>query len=204
MCNESEVPDDVWVFGYGSLIWNPDLPHVDRVDGILHGWKRRFWQGSTDHRGTQEAPGRVVTLVNKEQCDEAGITDEEGRWSVFGSAYKLPEDQKKDILEKLDHREKDGYERCIVKIHDWKNPTKVVLDKALIYIAVAGNPSWQGSGNDNNLDVIAAQIAACTGDSGPNSEYLFKLAECLRYREIEDPHVQELEKRVKAIMGKEE
>ena len=85
----------IWLFGYGSLIYKVDFPYLERRRARLDGWARRFWQGSHDHRGTPEAPGRVVTLVP----DAASV--------CVGMAYRVTP----DVFAHLDHREKNGYVR---------------------------------------------------------------------------------------------
>ena len=89
-----------WVFGYGSLIYKVDFPFLQRRVASISNWQRRFWQGSHDHRGTPEAPGRVVTLV-----PAPGVI-------CRGVAYLVEE----PVFDHLDHREKNGYQRQPVSL----------------------------------------------------------------------------------------
>ena len=98
------ILEGVWVFGYGSLIWRPGMAFAERRVARVRGWARRFWQGSHDHRGLPHAPGRVVTLV-----PEPGAACE-------GVAYRLHADQAAATFAGLDHREKNGYQRCDVRL----------------------------------------------------------------------------------------
>jgi cation transport protein ChaC len=158
-----------WVFGYGSLIWRPTFAYEERAVGWIEGWARRFWQGSTDHRGVPGAPGRVVTLVR-----EAGAR-------CVGVAYRLAHAERDAVLAGLDHREKGGYERHEVDVHAQGRTLR-----ALVYIATPENPEYLGPAAD---DALAAQVRAAHGPSGSNTEYVLRLAEALRSLDAHDDHV---------------
>lgn len=191
--DSDESDAEVWVFGYGSLCWNPGFEYTKCVTGYVRGYVRRFWQGNTTHRGTKEKPGRVVTLV--EQTD--GIT--------WGCAYKITGST---ALTYLKQREctLGGYSTLYAKFYP-----RVAADDmelcgeafpALLYIATDKNQLWMG---DTPLSVIAQEIADSQGPSGHNVEYLIRLANFMRDElkdvVVDDEHLFQLEQYVRDILS---
>jgi len=166
---------DVWLFGYGSLIWRPDIPFLERRVARAHGWVRRFWQGSHDHRGVPHAPGRVVTLV-----PESGAVCE-------GMAYRIEAAVMADTFSQLDHREKNGYERHDLDLA-FRDGSRA---DGVVYIAARGNHAFLGPAPQAEM---IDQIRRSAGPSGANADYLLELARALREHRIEDHHVFELER----------
>ena len=60
--------DPVWVFAYGSLMWNPEMAFAETRPAVLHGFHRRFCLYSRDYRGTPERPGLVLGLNRGGSC----------------------------------------------------------------------------------------------------------------------------------------
>ena len=139
----------------------------------VRGYARRFWQGSHDHRGTSETPGRVVTLV-----EEAGAV-------CHGLALRLPPESQEEILGELDHREKDGYERVYLRVDQLDGSS---FD-ALTWVACHDNPSWLGG---TPMSLLVEQISRAEGLSGPNGDYVIQLDLALKNLGIVDLHVQSI------------
>ena len=167
----------LWIFGYGSLIWRPDFSYSAKNRAKITGFARRFWQGSTDHRGTPNAPGRVVTLVEDQNS------------SCEGMAFKLPQSSAEAIIQKLDYRERGGYTRVDTTIELQSSPQQI--EQAVTYIARPTNPNYLGPASSKE---IAMQIRHAVGPSGPNLDYIYKLATELRRCQIRDEHVFEIER----------
>lgn len=160
-----------WVFGYGSLIYKVDFPYLEREEASLSGWQRRFWQGSHDHRGTPCSPGRVVTLVRSPGA------------LCLGIAYRVAA----EVLEQLDYREKNGYQRYACPIHLRERGATAT---GVVYIATRQNPAYLGPAR---TAAVADHIAGASGPSGSNTEYVLRLADALRALGDHDEHVMGLE-----------
>ncbi|XP_023212369.1 putative glutathione-specific gamma-glutamylcyclotransferase 2 [Centruroides sculpturatus] len=180
----------LWVFGYGSLVWNPGFAYRDSKIGYICGYSRRFWQGNDVHRGTPDRPGRVATLI--EDC--SGIT--------WGRAFLLENEDSNSSLAYLENREGKlgGYSATFVKFQprDRKEDTIPVL----LYIARDNNRLYIGP---TSLPQLATEIATSIGNCGHNAEYLMRLAHFMRENvpEYWDDHLFTLEMLVKDRLKEE-
>ncbi|MGG7604302.1 gamma-glutamylcyclotransferase [Massilia sp. BKSP1R2A-1] len=180
LMNRFDSHASVWLFGYGSLIFKADFPFLERRPASITGWSRRFYQGSHDHRGTQEAPGRVVTLVPEDDA------------VCHGMAYLVTPEE----FAHLDHREKNGYLRLAIEMTFGDGGTA----EGIVYIATHENAAWLGPASERD---IARQIAGARGPSGPNSKYLLELARALRALGKHDAHVQGIEAHLQEFLQSE-
>ena len=174
----------VWVFGYGSLIWRPAMAYVARRAARVDGWARRFWQASTDHRGTASAPGRVLTLV-------------ESPGAVWGMAYAIARAAWPATEVALELREQQGYARLAVELGlaagEHAGPV-VETVTGLLYVATAANPYFIGP---EPLDITADVVRRSHGPSGSNLDYVLELDRTLTAMGAADPEVTRLADRLR-------
>ena len=174
----------LWVFGYGSLLWRPGFPFVERCAAFVEGYARRLDQGSPDHRGTPERLGRVATLVEApgSRCG--------------GAVYRIPEAKAAEVLAALDVREQGGYDRLELRATTMEAPPRHL--RALTWVASPDNPYHLGPAP---FAEMAAQIRAAVGPSGANLDYALALDEALSALGFVDPHVAAVVEALRAPTG---
>lgn len=195
----SDVGEDVWIFGYGSLCWKAsDLNYIDSFNGSIEGYTRRFYQASEDHRGTPERPGRVVTILPKEEfCKLKGYfqCDEEA-YQVFGVCYKIRNHDRERILSRLDNRERGGYTRHVVLVTEASTTVSASprIVTAIVYRATQSNCNFDyfDEGDPRRVRQAVDRIISCVGVSGPNLQYLLGLKKYMDSIGQEDPHIERL------------
>lgn len=111
---------DLWVFGYGSLMWRPGFAHEEAVEATIHGWHRALCVYSHVHRGTPTAPGLVLGL------DSGG--------SCRGMAFRVAAGAREAVIAYLREREQVTmvYRELWRPVHLHQKPERVV--EALVYV----------------------------------------------------------------------
>nr|WP_234471624.1 MULTISPECIES: gamma-glutamylcyclotransferase [unclassified Erwinia] len=177
-CRPDHSP--VWIFGYGSLMWNPVFEADEAATGTLVGWHRAFCLRLTAGRGTASQPGRMLALK------EGGETT--------GLAFCLPEAKLHEELELLWKREMiTGCYLptwCELALDDGRKVT------ALVFIMDPRHPLYE---TDSCPQTIAPLIAKATGPLGTNAQYLFSLEKELNQRGINDDCLTDLASKVREL-----
>ncbi len=166
-----------WVFGYGSLMWRPGFPFVERVNAVLWGRRRAFCIFSVHHRGTPERPGLVLGLAPGGAVRGVAYRIDEADWPA-SYAYLLEREQPTETYVES---------RVRARLADGRR----VL--AISFLSDTTHPQWAGV---LDLDTQAGLIAGARGLSGANIDYLRDLVEHLRAEGVSDRNMSRLLDRV--------
>ena len=159
---------DFWVFGYGSLMWNPGFEVLERRKGVLYGLHRSLCIHSWVHRGTQEKPGLVLGLDHGGACK--------------GIVMRAPGHKREEIIDYLRARElvTSVYLECWRKVILPDNGASV---EALVYRADQSHPQYaKGISLEQQVDVVSRS----QGRSGHNRDYVANTVEAIRREGIRD------------------
>ena len=168
---------DIWVFGYGSLIWNPLIAFEEKQFGRLYGYHKRFCLWTRLGRGNPEKPGLVLAL------DRGG--------SVRGVVFRIAAERAAQEMDILWRREmiNNSYDPKWRKVH-----TEQGIKTALCFVVRHDSPGFAEKMSD---ETTADIIARATGFLGPCCQYLFETSNALKQAGICDPGLDRLVQMVK-------
>lgn len=175
--------EDLWIFGYGSLMWRPGFDHKGVVDARVYGYHRAFCVSSIVHRGTPENPGLVLGL------DIGG--------SCRGKAILCPSDIREPVVDYLYRRE------MVTSVYI---PKMVQLDllhtgERQTALTFTADPKHEQYREPQSIEKIAKIIAGASGRGGPNSDYLQSTIEHLDEFGIGDGPLHKIMKKVNNLKG---
>jgi cation transport protein ChaC len=157
-----QAQGDLWVFAYGSLIWRPDFPFLQRSPARLVGAHRALCVLSHVHRGTPERPGLVLGLDHGGACR--------------GVAYRVAATERKATVEYLRAREQVTRVYRETTRSVWLEDAPERRVPALCYVVDRGHPQYAGR---LSLDEQLHFIRQGHGKSGPNRDYVLATVKAL-------------------------
>jgi cation transport protein ChaC len=178
-------PGDLWVFGYGSLMWRPGFEFLERAEARLVGAHRALCVYSFVHRGTPERPGLVLGLDRGGTCR--------------GIAYRVAARRRADTLAYLRAREQVTavYRECVRPI--WLKDDARARVPALCYMVDHSHVQYAGR------LALAEQLHLVRqghGQSGPNRDYVIATVEAMEAMGIRQSDLHLLAERLKGVHGR--
>ncbi len=167
-----------WVFGYGSLIWNPEID-FERADlGRVHGYHRAFCIDSRHYRGTPDDPGVVLGL------DRGG--------SCIGMAFKLRHATRRQSIEQLYAREMPDHVYVPRRVAVTLTTGRQV--RALTFVANRRSETFR----ELHEDEILRRLSACCGQRGANRDYAINTWHALQEHGVHDARLGRLVRQLQA------
>ncbi|CAI8605790.1 unnamed protein product [Vicia faba] len=177
-----------WVFGYGSLVWNPGFEYDEKVIGFIKDYRRVFDLACTDHRGTPEYPARTCMLEPKEGAICWGVA-----LCVRGGPKK-----ERMVMEYLERRECEYDQKTFVSFYEEGDSSKPALTGVILFISSKENKYYLGP---VPLEDMSRQIATAYGPCGNNRDYVFLLEKAMYNIGHEDNMVIELANEVRKVVA---
>jgi cation transport protein ChaC len=148
---------NLWVFGYGSLMWNPEFEYEESNIARIYGFHRRLCLWSVRYRGTDENPGLVMGMASGGSC--------------LGVVFKVADANIQPTLEYLYEREmiSDAYRPVIKPVHLSGGGVR----KALTFVSKPGHPQFAPK---MSIETITDITSRAFGPRGTNSEYIINTA----------------------------
>lgn len=173
---------DLWIFGYGSLMWSPRFRHVEISPAMLHGYHRALCILSRRYRGTSEKPGLVMGLCRGGSC--------------WGIAFRVAAARVDATLANLWRREmpRKVYEPRLVSI-------RIARGRQVRALAFIADPDHPSVVRELDLRSRAALVAQGIGERGHCTEYVRKTLERMYTLGVTDPHLERVLETAEAIRG---
>ncbi|WOL08536.1 gamma-glutamylcyclotransferase 2-2-like [Canna indica] len=182
----------LWVFGYGSLVWNPGFDFDERMVGFIKDYRRVFDLACIDHRGTPANPARTCTLEAKKGT------------VCWGAAYcvKGGTDKEKAAMQYLERRECEYDMKASVDFYKEDDPFKPAVKGVLVFTSTPNKETNRYYLGPASLEDMARQIATASGPCGNNRDYLFLLEKAMVDIGHEDGTVIELANEVRKVLAR--
>ncbi|MBJ26088.1 MAG: gamma-glutamylcyclotransferase [Rhodospirillaceae bacterium] len=166
---------DIWVFAYGSLLWNPGFSYVDSNAALLRGYHRSLCIYSHRYRGTPNLPGLVVGLDNGGSCR--------------GVAYKVPAASASQVLRSIDRREilYNVYTRKNLRVKLYEKGTIGRSVMAFTYVANRKDPQYASK---INIEEKIKLIKQGKGSMGSSIDYVKKTVQFLDHIGLPDTNLE--------------
>ena len=171
--------EDLWLFGYGSLIWNPAFHYAERCLGRIHGYHRRFCLWTHLGRGSVDRPGLMLGLDNGGSCT--------------GVFFRLTPEQISEELPLVWRRE------MITAAYEPRWVVGLCAERRVRAVTFIINHDHERYARKLDPDVMAEAIARAEGPLGRCSEYLFNTTDHLRELGVRDRSLEQLYRRVREI-----
>jgi len=169
----------LWVFGYGSLIWNPALDFEEQRRCRIKGYKKKFCFWTTLSRGTEEHPGLMMGLVKGGHCN--------------GVAYRIEPKKAATELDILFRREMSFF----VYKPTWVQARCVETNTSFNALTFVVDPEHQRFVENLTQAEAVRTIATAEGPLGRNCDYLFQLSDKLHELGFEETELADLVREVR-------